>query len=55
MFTAANMSSGGMDTETVAPVHNGMLSVSQNRGPLSPETVQPNLKGTVLNGIGQDL
>lgn len=54
MFTAAKVSiSGGMNTESVAPVHNGILSASQKRGLLSLEIVWPNLKGVVLHRIGQ--
>lgn len=40
MFTEAKVFiSGGMNTESVAAAHNGILSASQKRGLLSPEIV----------------
>ena len=53
VFKAKVSISGGMNTESVAPAHNGILSASQKRGLLSPEIVWPNLKGIVLHRIGQ--
>lgn len=53
VFKAKVSISRRMNTENVAPAHNGILSASQKRGLLSPEIVWPNLKGIELHRIGQ--